>query len=88
MRYILMAGVALVGVSAFLTEARAQGGPTVFPTTTTPGKLDGAAPNSVTVSLGGRIFSGIEFESGTGNSGAAKAAPAIRGPRRSRARTW
>jgi hypothetical protein len=68
MRKLLLAGVALAGASAYLTTAANAQSP-VFPETTQSGKLDGAAPGSVTVSLGGRIFSAVEFESGSGNSG-------------------
>jgi len=75
MRNILLAGVALVGVSAFMTQANAQSAPaptpapTVFPTNSRAGQLDGAAPGSVTVTLGGRIFGGIEVQGGTGDTG-------------------
>jgi len=71
MRNYLLAGVAVVASGGLLsTTARAQS--PVFPTNSTAGKLDGAAPGSVTVTLGGRIFSAIEFESGPGNSGPSK----------------
>jgi predicted porin len=69
MRKLLLAGVALAGVSAFLTTgARAQS--PVFPETTTPGKLDGAAPNSVTISIGFQQLTAIMAETGTGATGA------------------
>jgi hypothetical protein len=68
MRNYLLAGAALVaGIGWLCTAARAQS--PVFPMQSTAGKLDGAAPGSVTVTFGGRIFSAIEFESGTGDSG-------------------
>jgi hypothetical protein len=72
MRSILLAGVALVGVSACLSEARAQSAPaapTVFNETTTPGKLDGAAPGSVTVNIGIQELTAIMAESGSGATG-------------------
>jgi predicted porin len=71
MRKVLLAGVALAGVAAFMTEARAQTAPppTVFPETTTPGKLDGAAPNSVTISIGFQQLSAIMGQWGTGATG-------------------
>ncbi len=71
MRKVLLAGVALAGVAAFMTEARAQTAPppTVFPETTTPGKLDGAAPNSVTINIGFQQLTAIMGEWGTGATG-------------------
>jgi len=71
MRKLLLASVALAGAAAYMTTAAHAQSP-VFNTTSTAGKLDGAAPGSVTVTLGGRIFSAIEFESGSGDSGANK----------------
>jgi predicted porin len=76
MRKILLAGVALAGVAAFMNDARAQTAPppaapppTVFPETTTPGKLDGAAPGSVTINIGFQQLSVITFQNGTGATG-------------------
>jgi hypothetical protein len=72
MRNILLAGVALLGVSAYLSEARAQTPPpppTVFPETTTPGKLDGAAPGSVQINIGFQDLTAIMAQSGTGATG-------------------
>jgi hypothetical protein len=71
MRKFLLAGVALAGVSAYLPTAAFAQSP-VFPVQSTAGKLDGAAPGSVSVTLGGRIFSAVEFESGSGDSGPSK----------------
>ncbi len=68
MRQYLLAGVATVAL-AFLACDPARAQSPVFPETTQAGKLDGAAPGSVTVSLGGRIFSALEFQSGSGDSG-------------------
>ena len=68
MRNYLLAGAAFIAVGSLLSVgARAQS--PVFPVDSTAGKLDGAAPGSVTVTLGGRIFSAIEFQGGTGNNG-------------------
>ena len=68
MRKILLAGVALAGVSAFAaTGAYAQS--PVFNETSTPGKLDGAAPNSVTINIGFQMLNAIMAESGTGATG-------------------
>jgi hypothetical protein len=73
MRKSLLAGIAVVGVSvascgtAFAQSAAA---PTVFPMVTQAGKLDGAAPGSVTVSIGGTLFTGLEFQGGSDNRGA------------------
>jgi predicted porin len=72
MRNILLAGVALLGVSAYLSEARAQTPPpppTVFPETTTPGKLDGAAPGSVQINIGFQDLTAIMGQWGTGATG-------------------
>jgi len=69
MRKLLLAGVALAGVSGYLTTAAHAQSP-VFPETTTPGKLDGAAPNSVTISIGFQQLTAIMAESGTGATGA------------------
>jgi hypothetical protein len=71
MRKLLLAGVALAGAAAFVTDARAQTAPppTVFPETTTPGKLDGAAPNSVTINIGFQQLTAIMGEWGTGATG-------------------
>src|SRR5579859_3854666 len=80
MRKVLLAGVALAGVAAFVTDARAQGAPppTVFPETTTPGKLDGAAPNSVSINIGFQQLSAIMGEWGTGATGEnSRAAPQL-----------
>jgi hypothetical protein len=80
MRKILLAGVALLGVAAFVTDARAQSSPppTVFPETTTPGKLDGAAPNSVTINIGFQQLTAIMGEWGTGATGEnSRAAPQL-----------
>jgi predicted porin len=71
MRKLLLAGVALAGAAAYLPTAAQAQSPT-FNTTSRPGKLDGAAPGSVQVNLGGTLFSGILFTSGTGDSGAAQ----------------
>jgi len=60
MRKLLLAGVALAGAAAYLPTA-AQAQSPVFNTTSRPGKLDGAAPGSVQVNLGGTLFSGIFF---------------------------
>lgn len=68
MRKLLLAGVALAGAAAYLPTA-AQAQSPVFNLTTRPGKLDGAAPGSVQVNIGGTLFSGILFTSGTGDSG-------------------
>src|ERR1700690_512073 len=78
-RKVLLAGVALAGVAAFVTDARAQGAPpTVFPETTTPGKLDGAAPNSVTINIGFQQLTAIMGEWGTGATGEnSRAAPQL-----------
>jgi predicted porin len=65
MRKLLLAGVALAGVSAYLTTGAHAQSP-VFPETTTPGKLDGAAPNSVTISIGFQQLTAVMAESGTG----------------------
>jgi predicted porin len=70
MRKLLLAGVALAGVAAMMpTGAFAQSASTTFPLTTRAGKLDGAAPNSVTVSIGGTMFTAIAFPWGSGNTG-------------------
>jgi hypothetical protein len=71
MRKLLLAGVALAGVAAYVTDAMAQATPppTVFPETTTPGKLDGAAPNSVTINIGFQQLTAIMGEWGTGATG-------------------
>ena len=71
MRRILLAGVAFAGATAVMTEARAQTAPppTVFPETTTPGKLDGAAPNSVTINIGFQQLTAIMGMWGTGSTG-------------------
>jgi predicted porin len=71
MRKVLLAGVALAGVAAFVTDARAQSSPppTVFNETTTPGKLDGAAPGSVTINIGFSQLTAIMGEWGTGANG-------------------
>ncbi|HTW28095.1 MAG TPA: hypothetical protein VME92_13270 [Acetobacteraceae bacterium] len=70
MRKALLAGVALAGVAALLpTGASAQSAaatpPTSYPITARSDQLAGAAPGSVTVNLGGRIFSGVWFQSST-----------------------
>jgi predicted porin len=71
MRKLLLAGVALAGVAAYLpTTAQAQS--PVFNETSRPGKLDGAAPGSVQVNLGGTLFTAILFTSGTNDSGSNK----------------
>jgi hypothetical protein len=71
MRNYLLAGAAVIAAGGLLsTGARAQS--PVFPVQSTAGKLDGAAPGSVTVTFGGRIFSAVEFEAGTGNNGPSK----------------
>ena len=71
MRYILLAGVALGAVSAFVpvTSARADSPAAVFPVTSSTDlagwngpQLNGAAPGSVQVNLGGRTLSGLWFE--------------------------
>jgi len=68
MRNYLLAGAACIAAGSLLsTAARAQS--PVFPVDSTAGKLDGAAPGSVTVTLGGRIFSAVEFQNGSGDSG-------------------
>ena len=66
MRKLLLAGVALAGVSAYLPTA-AQAQSPVFPETTRAGKLDGAAPGSVSVSIGGTLFSALWFQNSSGN---------------------
>jgi len=74
MRKLLLAGVALAGAAAYLPTA-AQAQSPVFNMTTRPGKLDGAAPGSVQVNIGGTLFSGIFFTSAGGsgtNSGDSK----------------
>ena len=68
MRRILLSGIAMVAVGGFSTLAHAQS--PVFNMTTRPGKLDGAAPGSVQVNIGGTLFSGILFTGGSGDSGA------------------
>jgi hypothetical protein len=81
MRQTLLAGVALIGVTALVSEARAQSAtttppPTVFPETTTPGKLDGAAPGSVTANIGFQMLNAFMGMSGSGATGQnARAAP-------------
>jgi hypothetical protein len=69
MRKLLLAGVALAGAAAVLPAAAAfaQESP-VFPETTRAGKLNGAAPGSVQVSIGGTLFSAIWFASRTGQN--------------------
>jgi predicted porin len=68
MRKLLLAGAALAGVAAYLpTVARAQS-PT-FPETTTPGKLDGAAPGSVNINIGFQQLTAVMGEWGTGATG-------------------
>jgi hypothetical protein len=71
MRKLLLAGVALAGAAAYLPTA-AQAQSPVFNETSRPGKLDGAAPGSVQVNIGGTLFSGILFTSGTGDTGASQ----------------
>jgi hypothetical protein len=70
MRKLLLAGVALGAVSAlaFATPARAEDQTAVFPVTTQTDlagyvgpSLNGAAPGSVQVNLGGRTFSALWF---------------------------
>jgi hypothetical protein len=68
MRKILLSGIAMIAVGGFASLAHAQS--PVFNSTTRPGKLDGAAPGSVQVNIGGTLFSGILFTSGTGDNGA------------------
>jgi hypothetical protein len=68
MRKLLLAGVALAAAAAYLPTAAQAQSPT-FPITTTPGKLDGAAPGSVTISLGFQMLNAIMGESGTGATG-------------------
>jgi outer membrane protein OmpU len=64
MRKLLLAGIAVSGAAVYLpSSALAQSA--VFPETTRAGKLNGAAPNSVSVSIGGTMFTAIEFQSGT-----------------------
>ena len=73
MRNLLLAGVALGAVTAMVsaTTARAQEAPAaVFPVTTETDlagyngpSLNGAAPGSVQVNLGGRTFSALWFQS-------------------------
>jgi hypothetical protein len=68
MRNYLLTGAAAVAMAGLLsTGAQAQS--PVFPVQSTAGKLDGAAPGSVTVTFGGRIFSALEFQNGTGDTG-------------------
>lgn len=71
MRKLLLAGAALAGVTAFMTQAYAQTPtpPTVFPETSTPGKLDGAAPGSVTINIGFQMLNAIMVMGGTGANG-------------------
>lgn len=71
MRKLVLAGVAMAGAAAVL-PASAWAQSAVFPETTRAGKLDGAAPGSVQVSIGGRLFAGIEFESGSGDKGSSR----------------
>ena len=68
MRKLLLAGVALAAAAAYLPTAAQAQSPT-FPITSTPGKLDGAAPGSVTISLGFQMLNAIMGESGTGATG-------------------
>jgi len=73
MRKILLSGIALLAVGGVANVAQAQS--PVFNMTTRPGKLDGAAPGSVQVNIGGTLFSGIFFTSAGGsgtNSGDSK----------------
>jgi hypothetical protein len=65
MRKLLLAGVAISGVAAVMPTGAFAQAPTVFPMVTQAGKLDGAAPGSVTVSIGATIFTGMEFQGGT-----------------------
>jgi hypothetical protein len=67
MRKVLLAGIATVAVAGGAPLAQAQS--PVFNETTRPGKLDGAAPGSVQVNIGGTLFAGILFTSGTGDNG-------------------
>jgi len=67
MRKILLAGIAMAVVGGASTVARAQS--PVFNVTTRPGKLDGAAPGSVTVNIGGTLFASVFFTSQSGNNG-------------------
>jgi len=70
MRNILLAGVALVGFSAVLTEARADGMAAPLPNiTAAPGKTDGAAPGSVSVNIGLQELTAIMAEGGTNAKG-------------------
>ena len=66
MRRLSLARAALTVLAATLPGvAIAQTAPgTTFPITTRPGKLDGAAPGSVTVSIGGTMFDGMAFPKG------------------------
>jgi hypothetical protein len=68
MRKLLLAGVALAGAAAYLPTA-AQAQSPVFNSTTRPGKLDGAAPGSVQVNIGGTLFSAILFTGGSHDTG-------------------
>lgn len=68
MRKLLLAGAAL-GSALACVPASAWAQSAVFPETSRAGKLDGAAPGSVQVSIGGRFFGGIEFQGGTGAGG-------------------
>jgi hypothetical protein len=70
MRKVLLAGITTAVVGGLATTAFAQS--PVFNMTTRPGKLDGAAPGSVQVNIGGTLFAGIFFYGGTGNTGPAQ----------------
>jgi len=69
MRNILLAGVALMGFSALISEARADSMPPLPSITAAPGKTDGAAPGSVSVNIGLQELTAIMAEGGTGATG-------------------
>jgi hypothetical protein len=71
MRKLLLAGVALAGAAAYLPTA-AQAQSPVFNLTTRPGKLDGAAPGSVQVNIGGTLFASVLYTDGSGDKGPAQ----------------
>jgi hypothetical protein len=68
MRKLLLAGAALAGVTMVASLAMAQSAAPVFPMTTRAGKLNGAAPGTVQVSIGATMFSAIWFSNGTGQN--------------------
>jgi hypothetical protein len=70
MRALLLTGFALAGSAAMsLTGAFAQSTSPTFPVTTRPGKLDDVTSKSVTMSIGGTMFTGMAFTRGNPNAG-------------------